>query len=262
MVSQEPNVAYDGTSSDLGFGAGDLFKPTADFNNLFGSDMFGSTYLTNFGNDDPTTYSSTVSPQQLMMGSMDSVPSSANIPDLTPSSEMLETPDTSPMFADNLMFPAESNDWSSLFPENNPLFPEDAPLFPEDNSFAQPKAPVAPTLSRQDSASSTTDSRKRSLGTPSASASPMGVGVRPSAVAGVRKKSKPLAPIELDKITDPVAVKRARNTAAARKSREKRVNQMETLEAELQQQKDRNATLEARIAQLEAENALLKGQHF
>jgi hypothetical protein len=53
-----------------------------------------------------------------------------------------------------------------------------------------------------------------------------------------RKRDKPLPPIVVDE-SDAVALKRARNTAAARKSRAKKVNEREDMEG--------------RIAELEAE---------
>lgn len=238
MASTEPNVAYDGTSSDLGFGAAYFFKPTADFDNMFGldNDLFGSDFMTSVNTNEDVKFS-TISPQEIMMDSMDSVPSSTAFPELTPGSEMLETPNTTPLFTDS-MAPLESN-WSSLFPEETSA-----------------ESPVAPTLSRQDSTSSQIvvhaggEPRKSSIH--SASASPMTFGGRPSAVAGIRKKSKPLPAIVVDE-ADPVAVKRARNTAAARKSREKKNAHVETLEARI-------AELEAMVEAQKAEITQLKGE--
>jgi hypothetical protein len=71
--------------------------------------------------------------------------------------------------------------------------------------------------------------------------------IRHSSVAGVqsRKRDKPLPPIMVDQ-ADPVALKRARNTAAARKSRAKKVEERDGFEEAI-------AALQARVAELEAE---------
>jgi len=52
--------------------------------------------------------------------------------------------------------------------------------------------------------------------------------------AGVRKRSAPLPPIVVEDPSDHVAIKRARNTLAARKSREKKVKRMEEMEAQIE----------------------------
>ena len=57
---------------------------------------------------------------------------------------------------------------------------------------------------------------------------------RPSTVAGVnaRKRDKPLPPIVVNE-NDTIALKRARNTAAARKSRAKKVEERDLFLAEI-----------------------------
>jgi len=52
--------------------------------------------------------------------------------------------------------------------------------------------------------------------------------------AGVRKRSTPLPPIVVEDPSDHVALKRARNTLAARKSREKKVKRMEEMEEQIE----------------------------
>lgn len=76
-------------------------------------------------------------------------------------------------------------------------------------------------------------SRKR----PSVSASPMITKPRPSSVSGVSKREKALPAIVVD-INDSVAVKRARNTAAARKSRDKKFKETEHFKARIAQLED------------------------
>jgi hypothetical protein len=65
-------------------------------------------------------------------------------------------------------------------------------------------------------------------------------GTRHSSVSGVnsRRRDKPLPPIIVEDANDTVAMKRARNTLAARKSRERKAQRFEELE-------DRIAKLEA-----------------
>ena len=93
-------------------------------------------------------------------------------------------------------------------------------------------------------------SRKRS----STTASPAAFATRPSSVAGVgaKKRDKPLPPIMVDE-HDTVALKRARNTAAARKSRAKKVEERDTLETRI-------AELENMLATQQRETEFWKAQ--
>lgn len=215
MGGGEINVAYDGTFADLGAADGSMFDVNDNFDFTFGDQGFTAI------NDGVT-----VSPQDVF--NADSVPPSTSFTNLTtPGSTFLETPDedyqTSPLFTDNL---DANNDkqWFSLFPE------ESAPA-------------AAPMMARTSSSSSAnqimvhpggeTNQRKRS--STHASPMPFSPAVKHSSVAGVnpsRKRDKPLPPIMVDE-NDTVALKRARNTAAARKSRAKKVEERETLEAEI-----------------------------
>lgn len=140
---------------------------------------------------------------------------------------MLDTPDdtyeSSPLFNDNLNADFGVNDqWFSLFPDDN-----DKP------------SPPAPTMSRTVSSNSQIlvhpggESRKRS----STHASPLTASIRPSSVAGIHKREKVLPPIIADE-SDPVALKRARNTAAARKSRDKKVRERDVLETRIAELED------------------------
>merc|ERR1712070_927119 len=169
----------------------------------------------------------TVSPKDVFNN--DSVPPSTSFTNLTtPGSTYLETPEeefqTSPLFSDNLGYGGgnQNDNWFPLFPDTD-------------------ATPAPPTMERTISASSAAQvmvhpggeslHRKRSSTTTSPTFSPV---VKHSSVAGVaaRKRDKPLPPIMVDD-SDPVAMKRARNTAAARKSRAKKVAEREDLEAEI-----------------------------
>jgi len=225
------NVAYDGTHADLGMGSGAPFLNSNADLSLFGpDDLFNFTPI-----NDSTTATSTVSPKDLFM---DSVPSSTAFPDLTPGSEMLATPDTSPWIFDNL--PSNTDEYAF------PLFPDAG-----NDEFDDISASV-PAMERTESSSqivvcAASDSRKSSV-----SASPIVSGFKPSSTAGVRKRQKPLPAIVVDS-ADPVALKRARNTAAARKSRERKEAHRDSLESRI-------AELEALLKERDDEIAQLKAQ--
>ncbi|KAF2222961.1 hypothetical protein BDZ85DRAFT_282001 [Elsinoe ampelina] len=209
MGGGEINVAYQGTDLDLG----------NDMTNFSWDDLCSSTESLpvnmNFTaiNDNSV---GTISPKDLLMDS-GSVPPSAAFTNLTtPGSAYLDTPDdfieTSPMF-DSLDAPET---WPSLFPQDD----------------AEPAQP--PPMTRSESSSSQIVvhpgglSRKRGT----TSASPLTGTSRPSSSVGISKREKPLPAIVVDP-NDAVAVKRARNTAAARKSRAKKVQETETFQARI-----------------------------
>lgn len=116
------------------------------------------------------------------------------------------------------------------------------PLFPQDSNSGPGLMTPDPEGSPAEK-SDGTDSAGRASGAGSRKKmahSPPGGG-RHSSVAGVtsRKRDKPLPPIVVEDPDDPTAMKRARNTLAARKSRQRKALRFEELEE--------------RIAKLEAE---------
>ena len=181
--------------------------------------------------------SGTVSPRDLMM---DSAPPSASFTDLStppsmasPSYNLFSTT-ASPMFADEAELISGNEEWDSLFPMNNNDSVAAASLMAESsyvgvNMFEgkdeehnaltvaqqQPQPPSPPSPSS--SSSSSSSSRATSV-------------VKPSTVAGVRprKATKPLPAIKYDP-SDPVGAKRARNTQAARKSRQRKSDLQEEM---------------------------------
>lgn len=227
MGGGEINVAYSGTFGDLRASGVGLFpaNESFDFEQLMGAADGFTAINAPAGNG-------TVSPKDIF--SNDSVPPSTSFTNLTtPGSTYLETPDeeyqTSPLFSDNLDATHGADSWYSLFPDAN------------DNASA-------PFMTRTASASSANQivvhpggegNRKRGS-TSLASPAPFSPAIKHSNIAGVgaRKRDKPLPPILVDE-NDAVALKRARNTAAARKSRAKKVQERDGLEG--------------RIADLEAE---------
>lgn len=220
--SQEINVAYDGTFGDLSAAGGADYFDMGDINFETAFDSFTAINGSGHG---------TISPKDLFN---DSVPPSTTFTNLTtPDTGVLETPDesfdTSPLFQDSFdMTKGGADNWYPLF--------DDA-----GNAASMSATPsAAPMMERTTSNNSNAhiivhpggeSHRKRS----STTASPMTFASRPSSVAGVqaaRKRDKPLPPIIVDE-NDSAALKRARNTAAARKSRDKKVRERECLEGEI-----------------------------
>ncbi|PFH59967.1 hypothetical protein XA68_11642 [Ophiocordyceps unilateralis] len=151
-----------------------------------------------------------------------SAPGSAALTTLTSPSLYNESPefesfDTSPGFG-NAELDVGGDAWYPLFPtESNGSTDQvrsldDSPVSPPDDTE---------DLSGRDVGAG---GRKKVAGSPPS-------GGLHSSVAGVnaRKRDKPLPPLVYDH-TDQVAAKRARNTMAARKSRERKVQRLEELE--------------------------------
>jgi hypothetical protein len=112
-----------------------------------------------------------------------------------------------------------------------PLFPQDSISAPEVNLEDSP-AQKSDDVDSVGHASGSGRSKKATNSPTSSS--------RHSSIAGVgsRKRDKPLPPIIVEDPQDTIAMKRARNTLAARKSRERKAQRFEDLE-------DRIAKLEA-----------------
>lgn len=159
----------------------------------------------------------TVSPKDVFLETMPAPPSSAMTNLSTPGTHYMDSPygihstDTSPMFGDESL-DDDADTWSSLFPSEQP---HGGDMFTPD-AVHQSMEPMSPPMSRNQS-SPGMSSRLHN---------------RHSSISGVnaRKRDKPLPPITVDDPTDVVAVKRARNTAAARKSRAKKMEKVEDME--------------------------------
>ncbi|PYI30183.1 hypothetical protein BP00DRAFT_212520 [Aspergillus indologenus CBS 114.80] len=200
----------------------------------------------------------TVSPQDLFLDASSlAPPPSATFTDL--STPPLATPgsfsqNTSPLFTPEMELMTSVEDWDALFPisqEVNRLdqlidpvemIPamdsgEMIPPLPPTKSMGPPHSPII-----RESASPIIRQRKSpapASGVAPRSISPPTTRVKHSTVAGVTKHStvagvnarprKELAPITCDP-SDPAAMKRARNTEAARKSRARKLERQEELE--------------------------------
>ncbi|KAK5115989.1 hypothetical protein LTR62_000445 [Meristemomyces frigidus] len=224
LTSSPANVAYDGTFGDLSAG-NTMFTIGTDFgfDDFLDAGVVENLPASGFKAINQGT---TVSPKDVFN---DSVPPSTSFTNLTtPQSGYLDTPDddyqTSPLFNDNLDTD-HSHQWASLFPEYETAATVGAPMMIRNASSSSTNQvvvhPGGDSLSR----------KRNSAQVSPASFSPV---VKHSTVAGVaaRKRDKPLPPIMASE-DDPIALKRARNTAAARKSRAKKVLEREDLEAEI-----------------------------
>jgi len=165
----------------------------------------------------------TVSPQDLLVrDTFASAPNSTAFTNLTSPSTYNESPeyndnfDVSPFVGNHDDSTVSGDPWFPLFPqdeqEQDQAQIEQSPLLPEEE------------LEVTEHLKST---RRRS-----ATATSPGTH---SSVAGVnsQKRNKPLPPIIIEDPTDTVAMKRARNTLAARKSRQRKMQKFEELEDQI-----------------------------
>lgn len=166
----------------------------------------------------------TVSPQSLFLHDHNvSAPNSSALTALTSPS----LADGSPAFSSSCQISPDFGeiDFSNVATGWFPLFPaeDDALLLAGDTSHISEAS-----LAESNGVATSTSNHSKS---PSSSDSAR----RPSSVAGVssRRRNKPLPPIIVEDHTDHVAMKRARNTIAARKSRERKAQRMEDLEGEI-----------------------------
>ncbi|KAI0477633.1 hypothetical protein GGR56DRAFT_638105 [Xylariaceae sp. FL0804] len=170
----------------------------------------------------------TVSPQELLLREpFTSAPNSSAFTNLTTPSTFGESPDfdqyeLSPSFGNGEV--GSNDNWYSLFPESTAT--EQAPAGYKSPILESEELEVVETTSQP---------RPRSGNSP-----PTSSHGRHSSVSGVssRRRDKPLPPIIVDDHSDTVAMKRARNTLAARKSRERKAQRLEELEEEISKLKE------------------------
>jgi len=216
-------------------GADDSFDP-ADSMLSFGYSDQAFTAINGSASTQSPVTPQTVSPHELVNHTMAlSAPSSTAFPPLsTPGSTYFESPfvensslDTSPMMDGALDSTLDFRDFTT-------------PLFPQDGSdlFATTQAsfPSAGASSANVSTSSPMVRQKSSPGRPATSGSGRGHARKHSSVSGISKPKvrRELEPILITEEDSKEDAKRKKNTAAARKSRQKRQETMETYEAELQ----------------------------
>ena len=258
-IDVEMNNPFDMDHSSRDFASVDDFSlfdsqsPTTNFNAI------------NAGSAQVSANPQTVSPQDIFSDSMSAPPSGAytnlstpaTYPYDSPFAQMITSTETSPIFQDDDIDVSRGTEkWHSLFPEND----ENDDIFRQTLGPAARSAPqlfensVAPPMSRNKSSPGQSSSRGSNHG-------------RHSSVSGVnpRKRNNPLPPITIEDPTDPVAVKRARNTQAARKSRMKKTekfeeayDQIESLTLQVSQSNVERDQSRAEVVRLTAENNRLK----
>jgi hypothetical protein len=228
-------ASFDGLDAD--FGAG--FDASGSF------DWETGANFTPVNNGTGTTSTSTVSPKDLFNDYMGSAPPSTAFtnltsPDINASPYMASSStEVSPMFHNTDDLNADTANWYSLFPEDG-----------------QSQSQMAPPMERHDS-NVTTGSLGESpvlldehnFRRKSTNNSP-GHG-RNTSITGVsktRRRKQPLQPIAVD-ANDKVALKRARNTLAARESRQRKLDHLGTLEARIKELEDREQEFKATLAQ-------------
>jgi hypothetical protein len=174
-----------------------------------------------------TTNMGTVSPQDLLIQEpFMSAPNSTALTALTSPSIYNESPefgdcyDVSPSFGSGDFDTGSTEAWFPLFPPTNP----------------RPEVAQKPASAEQSPASKSEDLEvAAALGHRRKSSGASPPSSRPSSIAGVgsRRRDKPLPPIIVEDPSDVVAMKRARNTLAARKSRERKAQRLEELEEKI-----------------------------
>jgi len=175
-----------------------------------------------------TTNMGTVSPQDLLIQDpFMSAPNSTALTALTSPSIYNESPDfgdaydVSPSFGSGDFDTGSTDAWFPLFPQANPR-----PAVAQKPVSAD-QSPASKSDDLEVAASVLGHRRKSSATSPPSS--------RPSSVAGVgsRRRDKPLPPIIVEDPSDTIAMKRARNTLAARKSRERKAARLDELEEQI-----------------------------
>ncbi|KAM0132204.1 hypothetical protein ACHAO1_006961 [Botrytis cinerea] len=248
-IPRTPNMAFQGNSindhsharlrndshlhSDMDL-FGDEFTPFEggsstqnSYSSAFSSPAIPTMYdpINNLSSSSSTTNMSFVSPRDLSLRdsfATASAPNSAAFTNLTTPSTYNESPafeyQDSPFVGQdglNDNTTVQTGDaWFSLFP--------DAENFEQANATNSPLL-VEEELEVAEQLNAKKDTRRKS----GSATSPM------SATSGIRKPSKALPPIIVEDSNDTVAMKRARNTLAARKSRQRKMQRMEELEDEI-----------------------------
>ncbi|KAF6815779.1 bZIP transcription factor [Colletotrichum musicola] len=171
----------------------------------------------------------TVSPQDLLIHEpFMSAPNSTALTALTSPSIYDESPDlhdgydVSPNFGSADFETGSTKDWFSLFPQETVPGEREVELAAETSPDSRPEDLELVEVGSR--------SARRKPGN-----SPSSGSTRHSSVSGVssRKRDKPLPPIIVEDPNDVIAMKRARNTLAARKSRERKAQRFEDLEEKI-----------------------------
>jgi general control protein GCN4 len=188
--------------------------------------LFDETFDLNVSTNTQSSFHSsdeaTVSPQDLFKDPSPSAPPSSAFTNLT--SPSWDSPDVTESFDTSPLFYANDNDLGV----GDKWFP----LFPGDHTGSD-ESPPTQTKEVHDRNSLTSEARRRS--SPSQSPYGRGAHAKHSSISGVgsRRRDRPLPEIRPEDASDPVSAKRVRNTLAARKSRQKKVEKFDLLEQKI-----------------------------
>lgn len=183
----------------------------------------GSEFSPNIGSVDICS-GSTVSPSEILMNNPTMPTPTFSSPYLFDSPS--EGYETSPLFGVDDV--SDSNGWFSLFPDTNPDSEEPGLVTPSQNHHHTQHSPHQNTGDEMMEEEDSRDSSDSPGTSPKFSGSSR--GEKRSSTSGIRKRSMPLPPIVVEDPSDIIAMKRARNTLAARKSRAKKAEKMDEME--------------------------------
>jgi hypothetical protein len=240
--------------SNMGAGLGPAFQNDMTFD--FAASAFTSVNAPPMS----ATSTQTVSPKDVFNDPFGSAPPSTaftnmTTPDMSPFLD--DSYNTSPMFQGDGSFGNEK--WYSLFPEETDMkavSPDD--ILTRDVLGSIEKANyvthMSPALERTISTASDVRSNARSspsVGTGSpivldGSSRRKSSSVTNAGISKPRRRKAPLPPITVDP-EDKVALKRARNTLAARDSRQRKFNHVQTLENTVANLEEQKAALQAEV---------------
>lgn len=208
-----------------------------DQNDLFDWDQTAQTTFTAVNaNDTPRT----VSPKDIMNDPLASAPASTAFtnltsPDINESPYICDSYETSPMFAGDLTGVGADN-WYPLFPDAQGAGHGTAPAMETQPSMER-------TVSQQSVAQSSSSNASNSPIVLDVSHRRKSSTHSPAGVTKQRRRKGPLPPIEVDP-QDKTALKRARNTLAARESRQRKFDHVQDLQQQIAILKAENSELQ------------------
>ena len=187
----------------------------------------------------PASGVQTVSPKDIMGDNLSAPPSATFTELTTPGTSYehspygaLDTSETSPLFSEADL-DNDAQNWPSLF-ETTEVVDD---FTPQPASHSTADSTVTATVKASPRTTThTAPKMSRNSSSPGSSSK----GGRHSFTSGVgaKRRDKPLPEISVEDPSDITAVKRARNTLAARKSRQKRFERTEQLETKVQELED------------------------
>ncbi|TID21649.1 cross-pathway control protein 1 [Venturia nashicola] len=232
------NMSFDSLDANFGAGSDDyLFDSTVGFTAI------------NTG----ASSAQTVSPKDIFSDGLGSAPPSTAFtnltsPDINESPYIADSYECSPLFTDNAAITGDTTDWFSLFPDSTADKPSANPMErqPSGQTSSSGNSPLILDTSNYN--------RRK----PSNPMSPAGHN-RHSSVSGVkpRRRKGPLPPIAVDP-EDKTALKRARNTLAARDSRQRKLDHVSSLENRIRELEEKESAFKETLAGLGYNGPLLQ----